>query len=169
MSQDTKSRLVAFVFDDQYKAEEARAALHRMGGEGLLEIDETAIIVKDQEGKVRTTQDVNNTAKGQHAGHVVGLITAALTGTMPFIMGGTLAGKLLGWIADDGITNKFLKQVDGEIQPGTSALVILGRSDPERRKKVLEKLKSFGPKILESDLPPELETKLSSELANIQK
>lgn len=169
MSQDTKSRLVAFVFDDQYKAEEARAALHRMGGEGLLEIDETAIIVKDQEGKVRTTQDVNKTAKGQHAGHVVGLITAALTGTMPFIMGGTLAGKLLGWITDDGITNKFLKQVDGEIQPGTSALVILGRSDPERRKKVLEKLKSFGPKILESDLPPELETKLSSELANIQK
>jgi len=32
------SHLIALVFDDQFKAEEARAALHRMAGEGLLDI-----------------------------------------------------------------------------------------------------------------------------------
>jgi len=44
---------VALVFDDPCKAEEARAAIHRMGGEGLLEIDETPIVAKDEKGKVR--------------------------------------------------------------------------------------------------------------------
>ena len=37
MPQANRNTLVAVVFDDPYKAEEARAALHRMGGEGLLE------------------------------------------------------------------------------------------------------------------------------------
>ena len=53
------NKLVAFVFDDPYKADEARAALHRMGGEGLLEIDETAVISKTPAGKVRVSQDTN--------------------------------------------------------------------------------------------------------------
>src|SRR4030095_1376573 len=51
MAQAKRSKLVAVVFDDPYKAEEARAALHRMGGEGLLEIDETALIVKYADGQ----------------------------------------------------------------------------------------------------------------------
>jgi uncharacterized membrane protein len=135
-----------------------------MGGEGLLHIDETAIIVKDAEGNVRTSQDVNKTAKGQHTGHVLGLVTAAITGTMPFIMAGTLAGKLIGWLTDDGITNKFIKEMTEGLKPGTSAMVILGRSDPERRAQVVERLRAFGPKLLESDLPPELEQKLTTAL-----
>jgi uncharacterized membrane protein len=48
------SKLIALAFDDPYKADEARAALHRMEGEGLLEMDETAVIVatkKQVEGK----------------------------------------------------------------------------------------------------------------------
>jgi uncharacterized membrane protein len=36
------NRLIALIFDDAFKAEEAPAALNQMGGEGLLEIDETA-------------------------------------------------------------------------------------------------------------------------------
>ncbi|MGH9882108.1 MAG: hypothetical protein ACRD6N_11790 [Pyrinomonadaceae bacterium] len=53
------SKLIALAFDDPYKADEARAALHRMEGEGLLDMDETAVIVKKVDEKVRITQDVN--------------------------------------------------------------------------------------------------------------
>jgi uncharacterized membrane protein len=45
-------KLVALIFDDPYKADEARAALNRMAGEGLLEIDETAVIVKKDDDKL---------------------------------------------------------------------------------------------------------------------
>jgi uncharacterized membrane protein len=46
MSKTRASRLLALVFDDEYDADEAKAALHRMGGEGLLSIDESAVVVK---------------------------------------------------------------------------------------------------------------------------
>ena len=159
-----KNYLVALVFDDPYKADEARAALNRMGGEGLLDIDETAVIVKKADGKVRVSQDVNVVENDQHIGHIAGLITAAVTGTMPFIMGGTLLGKLVGRLTDDGITNKFIKSVQNELQPNTSVLVLFARSDPERRKKIGLRLATFGPKLLESDMPPELENQVLNEI-----
>lgn len=99
--------------------------------------------------------------KDQHVGHVAGLITAAVTGTLPFTLGGTLAGRLIGRLRDDGITNKFLKKLQDEVQPNTSALIVYARSDKERREKVAKRLAVFNPKILESDLPPELEKELN--------
>lgn len=165
----TKNKLVALVFDDQYKADEARAALNRMGGEGLLEIDETALIVKNAEGKTRVSQDVNEVAKDQHVGHIAGLVTAALTGTIPFILGGTIAGRLIGKLRDDGITNKFLKSLGKELQPNTSALILYARSDKERREQVIKRLAIFDPKIIESDLSPELEKELTDSMRAEQK
>jgi uncharacterized membrane protein len=168
MSKDP-NKLVALVFDDPYKADEAKAALNRMEGEGLLETDETAVIVRKADGKVRISQDVNVVGQDQKIGHVAGLVTAAVTGTMPFIMAGTLAGKLVGKLTDHGITDKFLKQVGKELQPSTSVLVILARSDRERRTKIVERLRTFTPKVLESDLPPEVEEELNRALSSEQK
>ena len=88
------SKLVALVFDDPYKAEEARAVLHRLGGEGLLEIEETTLIVRFADGRTRVSQDVDVAADGQRIGHVAGLVTAALTGTLPFVAAGTLLGRI---------------------------------------------------------------------------
>jgi uncharacterized membrane protein len=158
------SRLVALIFDDPYKAEEAKAALHRMGGEGLLEIDETAFAAKYADGKVRVSQDVNFVGRDQKIGHIAGLLAATVTGTLPFIMVGTLAGRLLGKLTDHGITNKFLKHVSSQLQPDTSVLIVLAHSDDERRQKVLDRLQVFAPKLLESDFPDELEQELSAEL-----
>ena len=83
MPKANTNKLVAVVFDDPYKAEEARAALHRMGGEGLLEIDETALIAKYPDGKTRVSQDVNIAADGEKVGHIAGLLTAVATGAIP--------------------------------------------------------------------------------------
>src|SRR5215813_3551904 len=151
------SRLIAFAFDDPYKADEARAALFRMEGEGLLEMDETSVIVKKSDGKLRVTQDINTVKKDQKVGHVAGLVAAAVTGTMPLILVGTLGGRLVGKLTDHGITNKFIKDLGKEVTPGTSALIILARSDQERAKKVVERLRTFSPKVMESDLPAEVE------------
>lgn len=163
------NKLIALVFDDPYKADEARAALHRMGGEGLLEIDETAVIAKTPDGKVRVSQDTNIVDNNKHFGHIAGLVTAALTGTMPFILAGTVGGALLGKLRDDGITNKFLKSLQKELQPNTSVLVVFARSDPERRKQVGKRLMVFDPKLLESDMPPELEQEIENEMKEIKR
>lgn len=161
---DTPNRLVALVFDDPYKADEARAALRRMAGEGLLAIGETALIEKRADGKVRLSQDTDTVAGDTHIGHIVGLVTAAVTGIMPLILAGTLGGKLIGMLSDNGITDAFLKALRERIQPNTSALVLFGRSNPEGRKEIVRRLATFTPAMLESDLPPEVERALAETL-----
>ena len=161
---DTPNRLVALVFDDPYKADEARAALRRMAGEGLLEIGETALIEKRTDGKIRVSQDTDTVGTDKHIGHIAGLVVAAVTGTMPFILAGTIGGQLIGTLRDDGVTDTFLKALQHKIEPGTSALVLFGRSNPERRKELVRRLATFKPTVLESDLSPEVEQALRKTL-----
>jgi uncharacterized membrane protein len=162
MSNNPANKLIALVFDDPFKAEDAHAALRRMGSEGLLEMDESAILVKDADGKMHTVQDKDTVKSDQKVGHIAGLVAGAVTGTFPFILVGTLAGRLLGRLTDHGVTDKFIKEVSGKLQPGTSALLLYGRSDPERRDKVAAGLRAFSPQILEADMPPELEQELNN-------
>jgi uncharacterized membrane protein len=158
------SKLVALVFDHPYGADEAKAAVHRMGGEGLLTIDEMSVVVKHSDGTIRLTQDVNVLEKDNQVGHVLGLVAAAVTGTKPFIMAEAVGVGLLRRLANHGITNVFTQQVAKELQPGTSALLLLARSDAERRGKVIERLRQWKPRVLESDLPRELEQELNRAL-----
>jgi len=166
---ETRNRLVALMFDDPYRADEARAALRRLGGEGVLEIGETALIEKRADGKVRVSQDMDTVGKDKKIGHIAGLVTAALTGTLPFILGGTIAGQLIGKLRDNGITNAFLKSVDHELRPNSSALVIFGHSNPGRKQELVRRMAPFNPKILESDLPPELESAINESLLAAEK
>ena len=158
------SHLIALVFADQFKAEEARAALHRLAGEGLVEIDDTVLIVRKPDGKAVVSQEDKVRGKDQKAGHVLGLVAAAVTGTMPFVLGGTLAGRLIGRLMDHGITHKFVKDLKQEVEPGTSALIMLGTSDPERRQNVEERMQELGGKILKSDLPPGVQQEIENEI-----
>jgi len=162
------SKLVALVFDDPYKADEARAALFRMEGEGLLDIDETAVVVKKDGERVRVTQDTNIVSKRQQTGHLIGIIAANLTGTMPLILAGTIAGKIFGRVTDDGVTNSFIDKVKKELEPGKSALLICAKSDEERRKRIVERLRQFHPRVLDSDLPEELEREINTKLQQAQ-
>lgn len=158
------SHLVAVVFDDPHKGEEARAALHRMAGEGLLEIDDTVLIRHAPDGKMSVTKEGQLISKGQKAGHVLGLIAAAITGTMPETLDGTLAGRLLRRLMDPGITRTFITDVKNEVGPGKSALIVLAQSDPERRELIANRLQSLGPKVLNQDVPQKLLEKLEADL-----
>jgi len=102
--------------------------------------------------------------RDQEIGHVAGLIAAAVTGTMPFVLAGTLAGRLIGRLTDHGITRKFITDLKRELQPGTSGLVVLGGSDPERRQKIEERMHGFGGRIFESNMPPEVQEEIDSEI-----
>jgi len=120
------------------------------------------------DGTARVSQDVNVAENGEKVGHLAGLITAAVTGTFPFILAGTVGGWLVGKLTDHGITNDFIAKVKKEVGPGTSALIVLGRSDPERRARVIERLEPFGPKVIESEMPDDVEHELVRALEHEQ-
>src|SRR5260370_15232797 len=80
------------------------------------------------------------------------------------VLAGPQAGGRIGKHTDHGITHKFISDLKTELQPGTSGLVVLGSTDPQRRRKIQERMQSFGGRILESDLPPELQEEIESEI-----
>jgi uncharacterized membrane protein len=158
------SQLIALIFNDPFKGEEALAAVHRMAGEGLLALEDTILIKNSKDGHFSVIQEDQVVSKSQKTGHLLGLVAAAVSGTMPIILGGTLAGRLVGKVMDHGITHRFVKHLKAEVEPGTSALVMLGQSDPERREEVIARLQEFGPKTLESDLPPDVQHEIENEI-----
>ena len=117
----------------------------------------TALIERRADGNIRVSQETDTVANDKHLGHIAGLVAAAVTGITPLIIAGTIGGKLIGKLRDDGITDKFLKALQKEVQPNTSTLVMYGRSNPEGRKEIVRRLATFKPTVLESDLAPEVE------------
>ncbi len=86
-----RRHLAAVIFDDEYKADEARLILRRAAGEGLIELGETAVVVKASDGKTHLTQDIDLVEKRKMQGHWLGLVAAVATGVQPLIMVGTAA------------------------------------------------------------------------------
>jgi uncharacterized membrane protein len=158
------SHLIALVFDDPHEAKEAGAALHRMVSEGLLDVQDAVLIGKKPDGKIVVSQEDKVIGGDRKTGHVAGLIAGAVTGTLPFPMSGTLAGRLISRLMDHGITHKFVKDLKQEVQPGTSALLLLGAADPERRQRIEERMNEFGAKVLTAHLPAEILEQIESEI-----
>ena len=52
--------------------------------------------------------------------------------------------------------------------PGKSALIVFARSDDQRRAKVIERMNAFKPKIIESDMPEDVEREVTRALEHEQ-
>jgi uncharacterized membrane protein len=155
------SNLYALAFDDEYKADEARALFKRMAGEGLLVLDQTAVVVVGLDGKAKITQDVDVTSNRRMQGHWLGIVAAAVTGVTPLILVGTIAGQVVGHLTDHGITKQEMKPIAEALMPGTSALFGLGRVEKdENRERIVERVRHFGPKIVHTTVSPELKAKI---------
>lgn len=162
------SGIVVLVFDDPYKAHEARAAILRLTGEGYLQLDETAVAIKRDDGNVQVFQDVDVLAKRRDQGHWVGIAAALLTGVQPLILLGTGAGAAVDRFTDSGVTRQFIRRINGALLPGTSALFIQGDRtgdlnslDPVFR----ERLLPFGGRILRTTIPDDVERLLQEAVA----
>jgi uncharacterized membrane protein len=160
---ERESYLVAIVYDDEYKADEARLILRRAQGEGLIELVETAVIVKSREGKPRLYQDVDLVATRKNQGHWIGVVAAVVTETQPLVLAGTVAGALIGRLTDTGITTGDMKTIGEQLIPGTSALFVLAKRT-EHRDAILRRLGPLGGKIAQTTLSAASEDALARAL-----
>jgi len=123
---------VAITFDGP---DEAEAALHSIRGlehDGKIRLEDTAVVRKDAEGKVTIH---NEMASGTEAGVVVGAVLGGLLFVVfpvAAVVGGAIAGGLIGRAAAPGIDGGFVKEVGDDLPPGGSALFlqIKGDGDP---------------------------------------
>mgnify|MGYP000270070139 CR=1 FL=1 len=153
------SDLIVIGFDNEHTAFEMRAALVKLQKEYLIEMEDVVVVTKDDKGKVKLHQAVNLTAAGAVGGGFWGsLIGLIFLNPLLGAAVGAAAGAVSGALTDVGVDDKFMKELAGTFQSGSSALFVLVRkATPD---KVLDQLKEFKGKVLKTSLTADKEEAL---------
>jgi uncharacterized membrane protein len=148
------STLIAITYDTADKATQALEKLGELQKMQLVTLEDAAVAVKDQKGKVKVTQTLEKMHTGSAA--VWGGFWGLLIGLL-FLMGALFArGR------DLGIDNKFIKDVGDSLDPEQSALFILVVEATED--KVLPEMAKFGGTVYQTSLSYEDEETLKKAL-----
>jgi uncharacterized membrane protein len=128
------TNLIIANFSRETEALEAFTKLQELEKIGDITIYEMALIARDGEGQAVVKEAV--TAEGSQAlsGMAIGTLIGALAGPVGLVTG-MLVGTITGAVAeadDYGFEGDFLSKVMGQLQPGTSAVVLeVEEDDPE--------------------------------------
>jgi uncharacterized membrane protein len=145
-------------FDEPHEAEEVRLKLQKLQSEGLLDLADMVVAVKDETGKAKLHRagDLMADASVFHGfgGSLANLILLNAT-----------TGVASGALADLGITDRFMKELTATLIPSSSALFVLTRTPTPDRDRVLEELKGLGGKIFTTSLSHEDQTRLQAALS----
>ena len=158
------STLVVVGYDNPFKADEVRLTLLKMQKDYLIDLEDAAVAVKDQNGKVKLHQAVNTTAAGAVSGGFWGsLIGLMFLNPLLGFAVGAASGAVSGALTDVGVNDNFIKELAATLNPGSSALfVLVTKATPD---KVLDELKGSGGKVLKTSLSHEDEAKLQAALS----
>ncbi|KPK10461.1 MAG: hypothetical protein AMJ56_07975 [Anaerolineae bacterium SG8_19] len=163
------SDLIAITYADEASGRGAFEELDRLQKMEVLTLEDAALAIKDQKGKVKVKQTLENAQTGSAAlwggfwGLLIGLLFLA-----PIFWGlmGALLGAIMGKATDLGIDNKFIKQVGDSLDPGGSALFLLVvKATPD---KVLPELQKYGGTVYQTSLSNEDEANLKKALEHDQ-
>jgi uncharacterized membrane protein len=157
------SDLIVIGFKDEMKADEVMLDLRKLEREYLINLEDAAIVIRNQDGKVKIKQTQELVSSGAVGGGLWGLLFGFLF-LNPLIgwAVGTAVGAISGAVTDIGIDDNFIREIGSTIAPGTSAIFFLVRkSTPD---KVLEDLSKFEGKVLRTSLSNADEAKLQAVL-----
>ena len=151
--------LVVIAYDTETRAEEVRAELLKMVGEYLVDIEDAAVAIHKENGKVKLRQMHPLTAAGAIGGGFWGLLIGLILvhPLLGFVVGSG-AGAVAGALSDIGVNDRFMKELAGKLTPGTSALFVLSTRMTSER--VLERLKGSGGHVMQTSLSHDDEEKL---------
>ena len=157
------SDFLAITFDGADDAEAALRSIRSIEHEDRIQLEDTAVVRKDAEGKVTIH---NELASGTEAGIAIGAVLGGLVfAVFPIagIVGGALAGGLVGRSAASGIDGKFVKEVGDDLPLGGSALFlqIKGGGDSGI---LVGALRQYHGRVRQTSLPDEVETALDESL-----
>jgi uncharacterized membrane protein len=167
----TAAHLWAIGYDDMGRADQVRDAISRLGwdtgrgGKYLILLD-IAVVVRHPDGSFtfdrKPFPGVANILGCTAVGFLAGLLLAApLTGaTIGALVGG--AGTAAA-VATAGISADFVREVEGLMKPGTSALFVL--DDEGDMKVILETIRGLGGTVLKTNVDLERAKLIQSTLA----
>jgi uncharacterized membrane protein len=154
------AELIAIAYKDQSRAATVLDALNELEEAGVVEIDEAVAFAKDSEGRFKVTGGRNNVKRGAASGAVIGTIIGAIflvpvAGALFGVASGALGGKL----ANVSQIDEFTTTLGNNMTPGSSAIVMRGRS--EQPQKLLEALSQFeGGTVIRTSLADDAEERV---------
>jgi uncharacterized membrane protein len=170
------SELVCLTFQERFKADALRAAIRELQDETAIELRDLAVISKDVNDEIHIEQDCDMYTQLCVAGALYfGFLCAVLgwvfalsktgiaLGIQVGLVFGWFAGAVTAWALPICIPSKLIKEAGNRLTPGTSAVVILSKTELITDK-VLAKLKGLDGYLAETDLGAEQARKLAMAL-----
>ena len=153
------ANLIVFAFDNETEAERMRDTLVAMQKQQIITLQDAAVVIRRQDGKVKVKQAQSLVGAGALGGSFWGLLIGLLFWAPWLGLAiGAATGAVAGALTDTGVDDKFIKEVGENIEPGHSALFLLvSDATPD---KVLDGLTDFNPKVYQTSLSEEDEAKL---------
>lgn len=159
----TMSTLSVLAFQNEEEAERALKTLKDLQNQGLVKVDDAAILTRKMDGKPRIRQAHDLVAMGALGGAFWGMLLGLIF-FVPFLGAaiGAGFGALGASMADVGIDDKFIKSVSDEIQPGQAALFLLTQQAVVD--KIVEPMKQYKFRLIHTNLSSADEMKLRESL-----
>ncbi|CEA08618.1 hypothetical protein BN1051_01974 [Arthrobacter saudimassiliensis] len=158
--------LTVWKFSDAGEAEKATQTLASLQSQGLINVQDEAIVTwPEGRKKPKTVQEHNTVGAGALGGGFWGLLFGLIF-FIPLIGAavGAAIGAMTGSMVDVGIDDNFIKQVRQEVTPGTSALFVLSTDAVEDR--VAEAFKGYsGASLIYTNLSKDQEQNLRAAFA----
>jgi uncharacterized membrane protein len=158
------SDLIVLSFESESDAAATLQSLRQIERAGHLSPADTAIVTKDPDGKVHYKNELDS---GVETGAVVGGILGGVFMFMFPVAGiaiGAAAGGLAGKLADLGIDKKFEQDIAETLQPGSSALFLLSKSEDPNA--VMSAVRGHKGKVLQTNLPTGFEDQLRAAIGD---
>jgi len=153
------SNLVVITFDNAEEAVKVRETLRGLEKQGLLNLDDSAVVVKDAEGKVHVkNQTDRGVAVGAVGGGTLGLLIGSIFFPFAGILAGAAIGAVIGKMADMGVDQKFVHEVTAALKPDSSAIFVMARESNHAA--VIGALKPYQGTVYQTSLPTEAEDEL---------
>lgn len=157
--------LTAFKFSTPTGADEMLAKLRQLQSQGLITVEDAAIVRWPEGARKPKTEQLNNmTGAGALSGAFWGMLFGLLFFVPIFGMAvGAAFGALAGHWADVGISDSFINQVKQQVTPGTSAIFLLTSGAVLDR--VQEAMRGMHFEIMSTNLSADQEAKLREAFA----
>ncbi len=153
------SYLVVIKYDDAAEAAEVRKAIKQLSDQGLIKIEDAAMVSRGDDGKLNVHNELDKGVKwGAAIGGGLGLLVAGIMFPVAGIVIGALAGAAVGAATDHGIEKKFVKEVGELLENGQSALFVVIQEGNAAA--VMGSLGQFKGHVYQTSLPSDVEAAL---------
>lgn len=155
--------IIAIGYDDTTTAMQAEEEVQRLAQDLVIQPDAVAVIIRSQDGKIKTITNHHAVGKGATWGLFWGFLFGLLF-FIPFfgMAAGAGIGALIGHVSKAGVDQAFQNQVREMLKPGTSALFMV--VEQMTTDKAMDALSKYGGTVLKTSLSKEAEKQLQDAL-----